>query len=84
MLIAFNKNDMEQEAIKLELIEWLTQLDDQDTLMYLKVVKDLSSDNHDWWEDLTEVQVAGINRGVKDIDEGRVVPHEDVKMKYGI
>ncbi len=75
---------MEQEAIKLELIEWLTRLDDQDTLRYLKVVKDSSSINHDWWDDLTKEQIEGINRGLKDIDEGRVISHRDVRIKYGI
>ena len=42
---------MEQETIKLELIEWLTKLNDIDTLKYLKVVKDSRSENHDWWND---------------------------------
>jgi len=31
---------MELEAIKLELIAWLSKLEDQDTIEYLKVVKD--------------------------------------------
>lgn len=31
---------MGQEAIKLELIEWLTKLDDNETIAYLKIVKD--------------------------------------------
>jgi len=75
---------MKQEAIKLELIEWLTKLDDKDTLQYLKVVKDSSSLNHDWWNDLTPEQIQGINRGLKDIDEGRIVSHEDVKRRYGL
>ena len=31
---------MGHEAIKLELIEWLAQLNDDDTIRYLKIVKD--------------------------------------------
>ena len=38
------------EAIKLELIEWLAKLEDEDTIEYLKVVKDSKSEN-DWWKD---------------------------------
>ena len=34
---------MEQDAIKLELIEWLTKLKDNETIEYLKVVKDSKS-----------------------------------------
>jgi len=71
------------EAIKLELIEWLTQLDDEDTIEYLKVVKDSKTEG-DWWEDLTPGQRAGIERGLKDIDEGRVTPHEEVKKRFGL
>jgi len=75
---------MEQETIKLELIEWLTKLNDLETLHYLKVVKESRYANHDWWNDLTEPQIQGIQRGLKDIDEGRIVSHEDVKSKYGL
>ena len=75
---------MEQEAIKLELIEWLTKLNDIETLNYLKVVKESRLLNHDWWNDITEQQMQGIQRGLKDIDEGRFVPHEEVKRKYGL
>ena len=72
------------EAIKLELIEWLTKLDDKDTINYLKVVKDSSSEKKDWWHSLSEDQKQGIKRGLLDIEEGRVIDHEDVKKKYGL
>lgn len=71
------------EAIKLELIEWLTQLDDEDTIEYLKVVKDSKTDG-DWWEDLSPEQRTGIEKGLKDIDEGRVTTHEEVKKRLGL
>jgi len=38
---------MEQETIKLELIEWLTKLKDIETLKYLKTVKESSYKNND-------------------------------------
>ncbi|MEM9685500.1 MAG: hypothetical protein AAF934_01090 [Bacteroidota bacterium] len=75
---------MRHETIKLELIEWLTTLNDIEILKYLKVVKDSKTENHDWWNDLTDQQIQGIQRGINDIDEGRVVLHEDVKRKYGL
>ncbi|PIQ22407.1 MAG: hypothetical protein COW65_03340 [Cytophagales bacterium CG18_big_fil_WC_8_21_14_2_50_42_9] len=71
------------EAIKLELIEWLTKLEDEDTIEYLKVVKDSKSEN-DWWEDLTPEQKIGIETGLKDIDAGRVTSHEEVKKRFGL
>lgn len=75
---------MGHEAIKLELIEWLTKLDDNETIEYLKIVKDSKSYNNDWWDDLTESQKSGIERGLNDIKNGRTVSHDDVKSKYGL
>lgn len=71
------------EALKLELIEWLAQLEDEDTIEYLKVVKDSKTEG-DWWGDLTSEQRTGIERGLKDIDEGRLTPHDEVKKRFGL
>ena len=75
---------MGHEAIKLELIEWLMKLDDDETLDYLKLVKESNASHNDWWDDLTEEQKSGIEEGLKDIEAGRVVPHDTVKQKYGL
>lgn len=75
---------MGHEAIKLELIQWLTKLEDDETLDYLKVVKDSSDTNHDWWNDLSDEQKSGINRGLMDVDSGRIHSHDDIKLKYGL
>lgn len=75
---------MRLDAIKLELIEWLAKLEDNETINYLKIVKDSKTSKNDWWDDLTEEQKQGIQRGLKDIEEGRVVSHEEVKRKYGL
>jgi len=75
---------MGHEALKLELIEWLSRLEDEDTIEYLKVVKDSSLKENDWWHELTANQKEAIDRGLKDIEEGRIVSHDEVKMKYGL
>ncbi len=75
---------MRLDAIKLELIEWLAKLEDNETINYLKIVKDSKTSKNDWWDDLTEEQKQGIQKGLKDIEEGRVVSHEEVKRKYGL
>jgi len=75
---------MASDALKLELIEWLTKLDDDETIEYLKIVKDSKSGNRDWWDDLSDSQKAGIERGLKDIDQGRTLSYEDVKNKYDL
>jgi len=75
---------MGHEALKLELIEWLAHLDDDDTISYLKIVKDSSETGSDWWQELSDEQRTGIERGLRDIDEGRVTPHDQVKKEYGL
>ena len=69
---------MGHDAIKLELIEWLTQLEDDAMIKYLKIVKDARAKNSDWWDELTEDQIKSIEKGLRDIDQGRVTPHESV------
>jgi len=75
---------MGNKAIKLELIEWLTNLEDDATLNYLKIVKESSAMHDDWWNLLSDQEKSGIYRGLRDVDAGRVVAHEDVKTKYGL
>ncbi|MCF8461402.1 MAG: hypothetical protein K9G46_11820 [Flavobacteriales bacterium] len=70
------------EALKLELIEWLTRLENQSTIEYLKVVKDGSEEQKDWWNDLSDLQKAGVERGLKDIENGWTSSHDAVKEKY--
>lgn len=75
---------MGQETIKLELIEWLAKLKDIETLNFLKIAKDSISEKQDCWDELTEQQKHGIQRGLTDIDKGRIVSHSDVKKNYGL
>lgn len=64
---------MKLEAIKLDLIAWLSKLEDQDTIEYLQVVKESQEAGTDWWDELTEVQKEGFEKGLNDIKEGRVI-----------
>jgi predicted transcriptional regulator len=75
---------MGNEAIKLELIGWLTKLDDDDTLDFLKIIKESRENNQDWWFDLTNEQKKGIERGLRDINLGKVTPHSEIAGKYGL
>jgi len=75
---------MGHDAIKLELINWLTKLEDNETLDYLKVVKDSLDSESDWWNELSDEQKSGIERGLNDIDAGRIRSHSDIQTKYGL
>ncbi len=36
----------------------------------------------DWWDDLPDDAKKSIERGLQDIENGRVTPHEEVMRKY--
>ncbi len=84
MRIFCNFEKMRQDTVKLELIEWLTQLDDIETIEYLKIIKDSKTSDNDWWNDLTDTQRQGIERGLSDISQGKTVSHEEMKNRYGL
>jgi len=71
-------------ADKLELIEWLKNLDDDEIISYLLIVKNSKESNSDWWDDLTDDQKLAVQRGLDDIDNGRITPHNEITQKYGL
>ncbi len=74
---------MDIHAEKLKLIEWLLSLNDKGVIEKLNIFKDNFSTSQDWWETLAESQKESIEKGLKDIEEGRVTSHKDVMKKYG-
>lgn len=75
---------MRHEELKLELIEWLTKLEDKETMEYLKIVKDAKSEKNDWQDDLSASEKSCVERGLSDIQNGRTISHDEVKGKYGL
>ena len=74
---------MDIQAEKLKLIEWLKSLSDQSIIEKLKLFKDNLSDKSDWWESLSKDEIESIDEGLKDIEDGRTMPHSEVMKKYG-
>ncbi|TVR89827.1 MAG: hypothetical protein EA411_01445 [Saprospirales bacterium] len=75
---------MAHEAMKLELIEWLTRLEDEETIQYLKMVMESETSDKDWWDELPEHVKKGINQSIEDKEKNRLTLHEDVARKYGL
>ena len=74
---------MDIQAEKLKLIEWLATLTDQSLIEQLKLFKDNFSTKTDWWEGLSNDVIKSIDEGLKDIEEGRTIPHSEVMKNYG-
>tara|TARA_R110002049_G_scaffold296540_3_gene484712 strand:+ start:1342 stop:1569 length:228 start_codon:yes stop_codon:yes gene_type:complete len=74
---------MNYDLEKFELIRWLMNVEDEETIGYLKAVKQSVESKEDWWGALPNEAKAGIERGLTDVANRRVIPHEEVKKKYG-
>ncbi|MCK9269621.1 MAG: hypothetical protein RBR47_07030 [Bacteroidales bacterium] len=68
---------------KLDLIEWISRLNDSSVIERLRAIKDDYTKSKDWYADLNDQELASINRGLKDIEEGRMNSHESAKQIYG-
>ncbi|MFO7447910.1 MAG: hypothetical protein R6W90_16220 [Ignavibacteriaceae bacterium] len=72
---------MNLETEKLKLIEWIAGLNDDSTIEKIKTLKDHHNQS-DWWNEISEEEKAAIEKGLEDIKQGRVTPHEEMKKKY--
>ena len=70
------------QAKKLDLIEWISKLDDTSVIDLLRQVKEDYSKSKDWYETLKKDEIESINRGLKDLDEGKMYSHDTVRKVY--
>lgn len=65
---------------KLELIQWLTSLEDK--LIIEKLLQFRKEQNPECWQDLSVEEKKSIEQGLKDADEGRLNEHSEAKKIY--
>jgi len=73
---------MNIQSEKLNLIEWISRLNDNSIIEKLRNIKDDYSKSEAWWESLKKEELESINRGLKDMDEGRVHSNETARKIY--
>jgi len=66
---------------KIELIQWLTTLDDKSLIQ--KIVDLRKSETVDWWNDISENERISINKGISDAESGKLNSHSDARKIYG-
>lgn len=69
---------MTLEAKKLDLISWLTSLQDDAIIAQLYAIK--NDGNSDWYEQLSKVQKKQIQKGLHDLDNGKTITHDEVML----
>lgn len=71
---------MNIENIKIELIQWLTTLEDENALKDLISIR--NKYNKDWWESISNEEKTSIKNGMKDVKEGKLTPHSEARKVY--
>lgn len=72
--------DINIQNKKLELIQWVSTLED---LSIINKIFELKKEKTDWWNEISDAEKKSIEKGLEDADAGRVVSHEDFLKSYG-
>lgn len=67
--------DITLQSKKLELIRWLAELQDS---AVINEIFELKKKDKEWWNEISTAERESIKSGIKDIDEGRLIPHEEI------
>jgi len=73
---------MNIQTEKLDLIEWISRLNDSSIIDRLRKIKEDYSKSKDWWDTLEKEELKSINRGLKDVEEGRTHSHDIAQQVY--
>ena len=71
---------MNIQNTKIELIQWLTTLEDKSLIQ--KIMDLRKSESKDWWNEISEEEKNSIELGVSDAEKGNLRPLSEVKKIY--
>jgi hypothetical protein len=69
------------QSIRLELIQWLTTIEDMDVLK--KIVDLKNQEKSDWWDGISDKEEESIELGWMDAEAKKLKPHSVVKNLFG-
>lgn len=72
--------DINLQNKKIELIQWLSTLDDQSLID--KLMKLRKKEKTDWWNEISTDEQKSIEKGIQDADNGKLTSHSNVKKIY--
>ncbi|MCU4176928.1 hypothetical protein [Carboxylicivirga sp. N1Y90] len=73
---------MNIQAEKLGLIEWIAKLNDSSVIEKLKKIHEEDLQTSSGWTEISEFEKESIERGLKDIEEGKVGAHDTARKIY--
>ncbi|CAM3484104.1 hypothetical protein [Aquirufa ecclesiirivi] len=68
------------QSKKLELIQWLSTIDDLTVLN--KIVELKKQENIDWWNSISTKEKQSIENGLQDAEDGKINNHSKAKQLY--
>ena len=69
---------MDIKSLKIDLIHWLTKLNDKKILEEINHIKE---SHQDWWDEISQKEKEAIDDGISQLDRGESVSHEEVKKR---
>lgn len=73
--------DINIQNAKIELIQWLTTLEDSSLIE--KIMELRKKETKDWWNDLSEAEKKSIEAGMSDADDGKLNSNSEAQKIYG-
>jgi hypothetical protein len=65
---------------KIELIQWLSSLEDKAIIE--KLIQFRKAETKDWWERVSDEERAAIMKGIEDADKNKLNPHSSARSLY--
>ena len=68
---------------KLDIIQRICEIQDNDLIDLIKNIIDIPhASKSDWWNQITQEEQESINRGLNDLEQGKVYSHDQIRKKY--
>jgi len=74
------KTELNIQSKKLELIQWLSTIEDLSVIN--KIIDLKKQENKDWWNSISENEKQSIEIGFQDAESGKLNPHSKARKIY--
>lgn len=68
------------DSKKLELIQWLSSIEDSSLIEKIMDLK--KNDSKDWWNSASEAEKEAIETGIQEANSGKLNPHSKARKLY--
>ena len=74
------KIELNLQNKKLELIQWLSSIEDSTVIE--KIIELRKKESKAWWNSISESEKEAIESGIKDANSGKLKPHSNARKIY--